>query len=163
MFDTKNLSLIGKGIYSKVYLLSEDSVLKVSNDETDGFHIIPHLSKKVIETFSLVRVDVGRSYVDEGQYVMEHLYPLDCDFFDGTELAITILNDLHENPKLKGRFKDYINNTHPLYDMFCKAERLLLILRRSGYGVCLDINQGNIMSRKNGELVFNDPFGLLDI
>lgn len=163
MYDVSRLKLLGKGVFSKVYDLDEHSVLKVSTDETDGFSIIHDLSDKVINKYSLPRIDKQRSNPEEGHYVIEKLYPIDPSLFDDTELVMTIFLDLAECPNLKSRFKQYIQPTHPLFDIFCKAEHVFCLLFRYGYPISLDITTTNIMVRRNGELVLSDPFGKLDI
>lgn len=163
MIDVSQLEKIGNGVFSKVYALDNNWVVKLSSVETDGFRVIHDLPDSIIQRYSLPIIDKSRSDSEEGLFVIEKLYPLDSDVFEGTNFAITVLNDLHECKGLKGNFKAYIHEKHYLRPIFEKAERLLCLLLRLGYPVCLDINNKNIMQRPNGELVLSDPFGYLNI
>ncbi len=159
--------LLGAGIRSEVFAIDDDWVVKRMHDECDGFHVITQLSQTFIERFQLPRIDFSRSILDEGIIVIERLHRTPWDVWEGSDEVHNRMNDLQRldnDYKKKFRVEDWIEKTHPLFDITLKAFKAWKILNRIGYPVSLDINPSNVMMRKGDKkLILSDPFGYLDI
>lgn len=157
--------LLGAGVHSEVFAIDDDWVVKRMHDERDGFWTVLYLSEGVRERLHLPRIDLSRSDMDEGIIVIERLQRLDWDLWEGTDHIHTVMNDLHlRNESFKFNIDEWLENTHPLYDISSMAYRAWKFVKRAGFATSLDINPSNIMMRKGDKkLILSDPFGYLDI
>lgn len=148
---------LGQGVCATVYELTEDTVLRESDDETDGFRAVCWLSDEDRERFCLPKI----LEVDEEDYhwaVIERLYPVGGALFqelghtdwDIINKHITCLVDVKNE-----RLQALLDKAFELY-RYVTDELEMPVLR-------LDLHHRNIMQRKDGTLVLSDPFHYLDI
>lgn len=147
---------LGAGINAEVYAVDENTVLRVSCREVDGFRIIHLLPKKWKLDYPLVNILATDGDCSEFALV-ERLYPIpylrDSDLFD---------REFWEQVS-----EYHIANPHGAPEAIVRlAEQAIELHRKvysSGFHVDLDFGPNNIMQRKNGTLVLSDPFGYNDI
>lgn len=148
---------LGQGVCATVYELTGDTVLRESDDETDGFRAVCWLTDEDRERFCLPKIiEVDE---EESQWaVVERLYPVGGALFqelghvdwDIINKHITCLVDVKNE-----RLKTLLDKAFELYRYVTDE----LEMPVTG----LDLHHRNIMQRKDGTLVLNDPFDYLDI
>lgn len=148
---------LGQGVCATVYELTEDTVLRESDDETDGFRAVCWLSDEDRERFCLPKI----LEVDDEEHqwaVIERLYPVGGALFQ--ELGECDWNIINKHRVClvdvkNTRLKALLDKAFELYRYV--TEELEMPVTR------LDLHHRNIMQRKDGTLVLNDPFHYLDI
>lgn len=154
----KHGKLISRGSFAEVYELTEDTVLRKSSTEVDGFRCICWLTTEERERFALPVI----KEVDEEECswaIVEKLQRCgDALFQDMGTVDWCHINACSPVVVIK-------NFTYPqLGELFNKAIALLKYMVEEGYPVTsLDLHPRNIMKRADGTLVISDPFGELDI
>lgn len=148
--------LLGQGMGGEVYELTDTTVLRKSKHETDGFRAVCWLNDELRAYFDLPTI-IECDQEETEWAILERLYPIDSDFF--SELRdfdwdhINVMREIPceiKNEKLRALI-------HTGIKLFYYVHKVGMPVRE------LDLGPRNIMQRKDGTLVINDPFAMLDI
>lgn len=146
-------SLIGEGSYSKVFLINENVVLKISNHQSDGFRHVAELNKKQLEEINFV--NIHESYSDQKTgimyFLMERLFPLSLD--EQQQKSIKRINIKLWNKQYFFNFSEY----NSLEKEIIKNALNLKISLPPQLDYDWDLNHSNIMIDKNGCIKMSDP------
>lgn len=148
---------LGQGVCATVYELTEDAVLRESRNETDGFRAVCWLSDEDRERFCLPKI----LEMDDEDYewaVIERLYPVGGGLFQTLGQTDWDIINKHRTCLVDVKnvqLKVLLDKAFELYRYVTEELEMPVTM--------LDIHHRNIMQRKDGTLVLNDPFHYLDI
>lgn len=156
--------ILGEGFNAMVLAIDEYWVIRASLTPKDGWRVISLISHAMRERLNLPRVLATWA---------------DAESFPNTVIELSVVERLEElkygvdytfeSPTLERMNRHWeipdvdecIPPTEPCYAVIKQAARAFHVLRRMGLmkSISLDLNYSNIMKRKNGVYVLNDPFG----
>lgn len=146
-------TLLGTGGYAKVYLIDEETVLKISDHKSDGFRHIADLPSDKRKEIGFVHIH--ESFLDQESglmyFLMERLYPL----FVSQEQEKSVKRINAQLCEHDYSF-DFLQYNEIEQDIINKSLKLKLYMP-SHLDYDWDIHPSNLMVTKAGQIRLSDP------